>query len=238
MKVLNRRQMSRHDQLAIDELGIPGVVLMENAGRNAGQAVIDLLRTGRKINPARARVAVLCGGGNNGGDGYVIARHLHNVGADVILYAASDPGLLTGDALTHFMITQKMGIELVGITDAAELADTRGAWDTAHVVIDALLGTGFTGPLRPHLAQVIAACNRARKWEASIVAVDIPSGLDCDTGLAGDPAVTADLTITFAAPKAGFANPRAREFLGDLVVADIGTPPALIDRVLAEQPAG
>ena len=238
MQVLTRQQIRRHDQLAIRELGIPGVVLMENAGRNAAQAVIDLLRQERKINPAKARIAVLCGGGNNGGDGYVIARHLHNVGAKVTLYAAKDPGLLTGDALTHFMITQKMAIELVLITDEAELADTRGAWDTVHVVVDALLGTGFTGQLRPHLAEVIAACNRARKWEASIVAVDIPSGLDCDTGAAGQAAVTADLTVTFAAPKAGFAQPQAKAFLGDLVIADIGTPPALIERVLAEQAPG
>lgn len=238
MQVMTRQQIRRHDQLAIQELGIPGVVLMENAGCHAAQAVIDLLRKGRKVDPAKAHIAVVCGGGNNGGDGYVIARYLHNVGAIVTLYAAKDPKSLTGDALSHFMITQKMGIELVLVTDEAELAGTRGAWDTAHIVVDALLGTGFTGQLRPHLAAVIAACNQARKWQASIVSVDIPSGLDCDTGAGGEATVFADLTVTFVAPKIGFAQPQAKAFLGELVVAGIGTPPTLIDRVLAEKVSG
>src|SRR4051812_32896156 len=145
MATLTRRQVREVDRLAIEELGIPGVVLMENAGRSASEVVLYLLREELHAKPASARVAVVCGGGNNGGDGYVIARHLHNAGVDAIVFPAIDPGQLKGDALVNATVALKMGLPFRFIRDAAEL-DEHARWlARSDVLVDALLGTGFTG---------------------------------------------------------------------------------------------
>jgi NAD(P)H-hydrate epimerase len=234
---LTRQQVRRVDQLAVEQLGIAGVVLMENAGRNAAQRVLELLRQ-RRVARSSARVAVVCGGGNNGGDGYVVARHLHNAGVTVTLCPARDPAALTGDAMTNCLIATRMGLPMQMARDASELADASGNWDVTHVIVDALLGTGFTGTLRPPMAAVIDRINAAGRWEASVVAMDLPSGLDCDTGQPADPTIRADLTVTFVGPKVGFDRPSAREHLGQVVVADIGVPEALIEQARRETPAG
>lgn len=233
---LSRNQSRRIDQLAIDRLGIPGVVLMENAGINAADVVTGMLEA-----VGGNKVAVVSGGGNNGGDGLVIARHLVNAGRTVVVYLPADPASLKGDAKINFDICQAMGVKLMRVDDEASLAEQSPHWSSADVVVDALLGTGFDASrgLRDHAAAVIAAINRAGQARREIghgprvLAVDVPSGLDCDSGhTAGAGAVRADATVTFVARKAGFDAPDAQACLGQVFVAGIGVPPKLVDEVV------
>ncbi|MCH8923361.1 MAG: NAD(P)H-hydrate epimerase [Planctomycetes bacterium] len=223
---LTRAQVRELDRRASEEYGIPGMLLMENAGRG----VVDVLMA-LGISGPGGLVVVCCGKGNNGGDGFVIARHLDLRGEKVrvLLFAAADD--LTGDAATNFQILSKTGvrIEAFGTDVAAEVLDESLAG--ADWIVDALLGTGAHGDPRPPLDVVIAAINDqpARK-----LAVDVPSGLDCDTGQAGGPTIIAAHTCTFVAPKPGFFVPGAAQYTGQLHVCDIGAPRKLVEELLAE----
>jgi len=230
MLTLTREQVRQIDRLAIEELGIPGVVLMENAGRNAAEVVLDMIESELQMVAQDAKVAILCGGGNNGGDGYVIARHLSNAGVRVVACAIKPIDDLTGDAAVHARVAERMG--LVKPCAGPELL--HGELDALgpNIVVDALLGTGFEGQVRDDLAAVIDICNALREAGASVVAVDVPSGLDCDTGEPANATVAADVTVTFVAVKSGFAQPAAEAWVGRVVPVDIGTPPSLIGRVL------
>jgi len=245
MTSLTREQARRIDQIASEELGIPSIVLMENAGLNAALAIRDYLKTTLRRDLASTRFVIFCGGGNNGGDGYVVARHLHNHGAIVQIIAHKPIEKLTGDAALNAHICQKMNLD---IQPASISAPGGGCFSTRvsntattpHLLIDALLGTGFQGDLRPDLLELIQRINAAKAGPYTpgetpgVISLDLPSGLDCDTGQPPeDPAqdaVRADLTLTFVAPKQGFANPAAQPYLGQVIVADIGIPPGLIDR--------
>lgn len=230
---LTRDQSRQIDQLAIDRLGIPGVVLMENAGINATDVVTGMLEAieGNKV-------AIVCGGGNNGGDGYVIARHLHNAGRKVVVYNATDPSLLTGDAALNYGICLRMGVKLMRCDDGQSLAEQSPHWSAADVVVDALLGTGFGASrgLGEHAAAVIEAINSASAAKRDggagplTLSIDVPSGLDCDSGAAAG-AVLADATVTFVARKTGFEREDAQQHLGEVFIVGIGIPPALVDEV-------
>jgi NAD(P)H-hydrate epimerase len=219
---LSREQVRRIDRLAVEQLGIPGVVLMENAGINAAAAVLDQVCDSLELHPTEAQVALLCGPGNNGGDGYVIARHLHIWGVPVHLYALRDPDALTGDAAVHAGICRQLHLPLTVLRDEAAVTLAQPAWAQADVLVDAMLGTGFTGPVRGITAAAIDAVNACRK--PIVVAVDIPSGLDCDSGRVEGCAVKAALTITFIARKRGFDTAEAINHLGSVIEADIGIP--------------
>ncbi len=225
MQALTREQVRAVDRLAIEELGIPGVVLMENAGRNATDAIERYMQGHLR---SLTKALIICGGGNNGGDGYVIARHLHNRGVHVHIRTLKPIDRLSGDAAINATICRRMGLDIAPF-DPTELE--RGV--SADVVVDAMLGTGFTGKLRPDVLAAIRSVNALRNSSSppAIVAVDIPSGLDVDTGKPAEDAVHADLTVTFVANKAGFSQPEARAYLGRLEVADIGAPPELVRRV-------
>jgi NAD(P)H-hydrate epimerase len=218
MLALSREQVRRVDRLAIEQLGLPGVVLMENAGRAVAAETLKLLAR----EPASASAAILCGGGNNGGDGYVIARHLHNAGMKVLVCHAAEAAKRGGDAAVFRGVVEKMRLPGLDILDAAQLSAAEEELRKADVIVDALLGTGFHGEMHPHLASIVRLCNALGK---KIVAVDVPSGLDCDTGQAADPTIRADLTVTFVAWKKGFLTLEAQPYLGRVVVASIGTPP-------------
>jgi len=209
------------DRMAIEQIGIPGVVLMENAGRNTTEAILRLLPA-----PAGGRVCIVCGSGNNGGDGFVIARHLHNAGVSVVILLAAEPDKLAGDARTNYDIAQRMSLPIHPLRTPQQLAEQRATLEQADVIVDALLGTGFTGQPRAPLDALIRAINAAEK--AKVVAVDLPSGLDCDTGKPADPCVRADLTVTFVARKIGLDQPAASNHVGRVIVADIGVPPELV----------
>lgn len=231
---LTRHQSRTIDQLAIQRLGIPGVVLMENAGVNATDVVTGMLEAvqGNKV-------AIVCGGGNNGGDGFVIARHLLNASRKVVVYLAADPTKLAGDAAINFNICQRLGVKMMRVDDAQALAEQSPHWSAADVVVDALLGTGFDAGrgLSELAAKVIDAVNAAsasrRRGEAGpmVLAIDVPSGLDCDTGQASEPTVIADATVTFVARKVGFDTPGAADHTGQVFVVGIGVPQSLVDEV-------
>ncbi len=239
---LTRAQVRRIDALAIEKYGIPGIVLMENAASAATAEALEMLRVARHFTPGIALkdaplTAILCGGGNNGGDGFALARHLHNAGVRVAVYLVSDPAKLKGDAAINFAIVEKMNLKRVDVSDEEGLNAAEGGWSSADLIIDAILGTGFSGELKPHVARVIERVNaigvlwRARR-PVPVLAVDLPSGLDCDTGIPANPTIRADVTVTFVAPKIGFAWRTAQEYLGRVVVAGIGTPPEIVDEVL------
>jgi len=224
MGSLTREQIREIDRQAIENFGIPSVVLMENAGRNAAQEILKYLDLLTPLN-----FCILCGGGNNGGDGFVIARHLYNKKlpnrkhhqVEVVLLA--EPDRLTPDAKINYNIADKMGISIFqyGEYQAREMvADSQ-------VIIDALLGTGFSGEMREPFDQAIHIINDAS--QKTIVAIDVPSGLDCNTGQPATPTIRANLTITFVAHKAGFDQPPAKDFTGRVFVADIGAPRELLD---------
>jgi NAD(P)H-hydrate epimerase len=213
--LLTREQSRQLDRRAIEEYGISGLVLMENAGRGTVDVVERLGISGP--------VVILCGKGNNAGDGFVIARHLEirgHAAKAILLFPPSD---LTGDAATNFAILEKTNVPIVETPD--DLAShSRGAdW-----IVDAMLGTGARGEPRPPFDAAIDWMNaqHARK-----LAVDLPSGLNCDSGLPAVHTFRADHTCTFAAPKIGFKNSAAQPFLGQVHVCDIGVPPRLIDEV-------
>jgi NAD(P)H-hydrate epimerase len=221
---LTRDQIRRVDSIAIHELGIPGVVLMENAGRNVAGRVAELLRARRS-----GGVVVFAGPGNNGGDGFVIARHLLNQGIETRVFLAGDAARLTEDAGTNYRILRAMGVEVPAIESEDAVGPAVEQVRPSDIVVDALLGTGFRGEVREPAAGLIRAINASDK--AGVVAVDVPSGLDCDSGRPAKATIRADRTVTFVAAKRGFEAAGAGEYTGEVFVADIGAPPVLVNRV-------
>ncbi|MBI5433799.1 MAG: NAD(P)H-hydrate epimerase [Planctomycetes bacterium] len=221
---LTRDEVRELDRIAIDELGIPGVVLMENAGRGAAEALLAAFHAAHGRAPRM--VSIVCGRGNNGGDGYVVARHLRARGIGVRLASLCPGDALSGDARTMRTICERLGLGIATLVrpEATWLDAVGDAW------VDGILGTGFEGELRDDaLAWVRAldACPAPLR-----VALDLPTGLDADLGVVRPEAPHVDLTTTFAAPKVGFATAEARAHLGRVEVISIGTPPELVDRVL------
>jgi len=237
VKVVDGEGMRAIDRAAIEGLGVPGPVLMENAGRQVARVARVLLA---EAGGGRGRrVTILCGRGNNGGDGLVAARHLARWGAAVRVLLFADPGALSADAaLNHQLLTQGgWGVELTVIANGVAAGDAGIDAGLEHLqrepagadlIIDALLGTGVRGPVRPPLDAVIRAANAAG---VPILAVDIPSGLDADSGRAPGEAARAAATVTFGLPKLGLVVHPGVEFAGRLFIADISLPPKALDRV-------
>jgi NAD(P)H-hydrate epimerase len=225
---ITRQQAREVDRRAIDEYGMTGLVLMENAGRGA----VDLLCRLAENQPGGrlGRVAVCCGKGNNAGDGFVMARHLDLRGTDVRVLVWADPAELTGDASANFQILRHTGvpIEVFGNRhDATRLAEQLV---DVEWIVDALLGTGARGEPRSPLDAVIDQLNASA---AKRLAVDLPSGLDCDTGAAAQHTIRASETCTFVAEKRGFMTPGAEQYTGRVHVLDIGAPRRLVEEVIA-----
>lgn len=222
LPTLTREQSRLVDRLAIEEYGFSGLVLMENAGRGTADVLCRLGIDGV--------VVVCCGKGNNAGDGFVIARHIELRGHSVRVLLWAEPEELTGDAAANFQILTKMDvpIEVFGaVDDSGRLSKSL---DGAAWIVDALLGTGALGEPRPPLDEVIEQLNAAA---APKLAVDLPSGLDCDTGRPAKHTIRAAETCTFLAAKPGFFAPEAAPYVGRLHVCDIGVPRKLIDRGVA-----
>jgi len=219
--VRTREQIREFDRTCIQDLGVPGVVLMENAGRQ----IADFVRQDGGLEPT-SRVVILAGRGNNGGDGFVVARHLavHGTSAKVLLIARRDQ--VTGDADTNLRILEAMDADievLGGLDDEDVVARCDEALKSAEAIVDGLLGTGTRGEIRPPFAGVIETAN-AHRDHADVYAIDIPSGLDCDTGRPLGPTVRAKATVTMAAVKQGFSAEGAEAYTGRVVLADIGVP--------------
>ncbi len=228
MIVLTAQQMREVDRLTTERYGVPGLQLMENAGAAVAAYICETYP-----DYAASQILVLCGKGNNGGDGFVVARRLRERGATprVILFA--DPSAVRGDAAVNLKTWREDQGELWVVATDAQWQSERSALGEAQIVVDALLGTGLSGPVEGLLAQVIADVNAAscdaRARRPQVVSVDIPSGLASDAQDYGGPVIAAHATVALAAPKLGeVISPRA-DRVGQLVVREIGNPHALLE---------
>lgn len=218
---LTRAQSREIDRRAIEALLIPGIVLMENAGRGAAELILQLyggVDAGSHV--------VVCGGGNNGGDGFVIARHLCSAGANVAVMMTVPPGALQGDAQTNQQIVSRMKIPAL-LYEQATAGECDRLLAGGAVIVDALLGTGFSGEVRQPIAGIIQTINELRP-APHVVAIDVPSGLDCDNGKASAATIRAEHTITFVAPKVGFGLRDGPAHVGQLHVVGIGISPRYV----------
>jgi NAD(P)H-hydrate epimerase len=223
--ILNREQTREVDRRAVEQYGMSSLVLMENAGRG----VVDKLFQFGIPGP----VVVCCGKGNNAGDGFVVARHLDLRYQQVRVLLLADPAALRGDALANYQILAKTDVPIEVFGGNSDEALFAAALPKTGWIVDALLGTGATGDPRPPFDRTIDLMNAA---SARRVAVDLPSGLDCDTGAASSHTIRADHTCTFVAPKPGFFAENAETYTGVVHVLDIGAPRKLVDEMLAEGP--
>ncbi len=196
MKIVSARQMQELDRATINDIGIPGAVLMENAGRGTYEKIVETVP-----DAAGRPVAVLCGRGNNGGDGFVIARCFHNDGACVTAFLFADPGKVAGDALINLEAFKDSGGRIIQVTDEEQWRQAAPDIQQAGIIIDGLLGTGLSSEVRGLYRSAIESINAASG--AMVVAVDIPSGIDATTGAVLGAAVKAHLTCTFGLAKKG-----------------------------------
>lgn len=211
--------MRRIDRLATEQYGIPSILLMENAGRGIAELVL-------REYPDCKKVLVLCGKGNNGGDGFVAARHLFNHGLKVHIILAADPDALSKDAGTNYRIVTHLGITVTTIRDGDDFHRKITSISAHDLIIDALLGIGITSDVREPLKTIIDWTNRNGN---PVVAVDIPSGLESDTGeILGD-AIKADRTATLGRPKNGLFQNDGPKYSGTVDVLNISLPPVLLD---------
>jgi NAD(P)H-hydrate epimerase len=214
--VMTRDQVRAFDDWAINRLGIPGVVLMENAGRNCTELIFE-----RLADVEKPRISIFCGTGNNGGDGYVIARHLLNRRFDVTVIVCGDKAKIKGDARANLNVVERLSRDVVQLRPSRTTTNTiieycRGR----HMLVDALFGTGLEGELRSDYQQLVGTINAQ---EIPTLSVDIPSGLDCDTGQVLGQAIKALYTVTFVAVKKGFTvSDEVLKYTGDIYVASIG----------------
>jgi len=223
MKLATAEQMRTIDKLAINELKIPGVVLMENAGRGTA-----LLIDEHFADEADEGVLILCGPGNNGGDGYVIARHLANMGYDVMIAAVGNKPKAKSDARTNRNIAEKMELPLLEVRSKKAVDELEELLVDCGLVVDAMFGTGLSRAIEGLSAEVIELVN---EFGMPVVAVDIPSGLSADTGKPTGPAIPADMTCTYGLAKIGqFLHPGA-DLCGEVRVVDISIPPEVVERV-------
>jgi NAD(P)H-hydrate epimerase len=225
MKLVTAAQMRELDRRAIEELGVPSLVLMENAGRTTYQ----ILR--REFPVIAGPVAVLAGRGNNGGDGLVAARYLANDGLPVVVFLLGEKNAVKGDARVNLEVALKMGLEVREVLREEDLNPVLHRLARSGLVVDALLGTGLNAEVTGLLCTLIGKVNRL---DPPVLAVDIPSGLCADTGQPLGAAIRADVTVTYGWPKLGQVLAPGRDFVGRLWQVDISIPPALAREIPAE----
>lgn len=220
MYLLDREEMTNLEAQTIDNLGVSGAILMENAG-------IQVVRVlGEEFGQLSGKkVTILAGKGNNGGDGFVIARHLINLGAEVKVLLFADEARISGDAELNLGILKRMGQKLIPI-ETENLNILRVAMVWADFVVDAIYGTGFQGAVSPELAAAMEIVNSSKK---DVVSVDIPSGLEANTGKVHNKAIKAKVTVTFAFPKVGLYINKGPIYAGKVQVVDISIPKNVVD---------
>ncbi len=223
--VLSRAKIREIDRRAVQDYGMTGLVLMENAARGTADVLCRLMEDDFR---ASGPVTIVCGKGNNGGDGFAIARHLdiRLVIANVLLLC--DPQELAGDAAENFAIIEKSGLSIECFAAPLDGKRFNAVISGSAWLVDAILGTGATGEPKSPLAQAIDRMNASG---VPILAVDLPSGLDCDTGAAAKHTIRASHTCTFVAAKPGFFAAGANQFVGKLHVLDIGAPRKLVEEI-------
>jgi NAD(P)H-hydrate epimerase len=223
MRLVKASEMQEMDRRTIEEIGIPGVVLMENAARGASRVFLAHFAP-----PPESRVLILCGRGNNGGDGYVMARVLSQAGLKVTVFVLAEFNKIAGDALVNLQIIKRMGLDILEVSSEEQWKRQRRLLKDCDFLIDGLLGTGLHSSVRGFYARVIDDLNRAKK---PVTAIDIPSGLNSDTGQVMGVSVRADLTITFGFPKIGQLVFPGAGLAGRLVGIDIGIPDAVTEGI-------
>jgi hydroxyethylthiazole kinase-like uncharacterized protein yjeF len=223
MRILNAAQMREADRFTIDEIGIPSLVLMENAGRQVVAAMEAAYES--RLN---GRVAVLCGRGNNGGDGFVVARTLMQRGIDASVFVIGSLTDVRGDAKTNLDILGRLGITVVEINEEQSWELHFSEISQCSLIVDAIFGTGLKSALAGMMETIIADVNAS---SIPIVSIDLPSGLSADTPHVIGDCIDASMTVTLAAPKLPLVLPPGEEHAGDVVIADIGIPHEVIDGV-------
>lgn len=217
---VTREQIREYDRIAMEDLGIPGTVLMENAGKGAADLALQMLGSSR-------RVAVIAGPGNNGGDGFVIARHLLNAGCNVETFITAEPKDIHGDAAINLNILKRMTERITPILSSDHAVSRFKGQLACDLIVDAILGTGVNKPVDGHLAEMISQINSS---DIPVLSVDIPSGLDANTGISWKITVDADVTATFGHIKQGMLLYPGAAHAGKVHVISIGVPGDVTDR--------
>ena len=235
IRPLSRDEVRSIDARCRDDFAVPTLLLMENAGRGAAawlQGRVESSAVPGGID--RPLVVIACGPGNNGGDGAVVARHLDAAGVDVRIVWFAPREQLRGDAAIQRAIVDRCPIDAVEVGPDVPPEALDRLWDEADWLVDALLGTGLTRPVEGILARAIVSMNRSGR---PILALDLPSGLDADSGRPLGDAIRADATTTFVAAKLGFARLGADGYTGQVVVIPIGAPRAALLPFDSAEPA-
>lgn len=227
MRLPTAQQMRDLDAAAINDIGIPGMILMENAGAGTARRMVE-----RYGNLCQRRIGILAGPGNNGGDGLVIARHLHQGGGRPLVFLTVAQDRLEGDAGANLAIVNSLGLPVIDASSPAAAEDARQEIIACDLLVDALFGTGLKRPTTDHWQQLIALAN---SLPAPKVAVDIASGIDADNGQVLGIAIRADSTCTYGCAKPGHFLEPGRSHCGELTVIDIGIPPAVIEKTAIRQ---
>jgi hydroxyethylthiazole kinase-like uncharacterized protein yjeF len=227
--IYTRDAVREVDRRAVEEYGIPSIVLMENAAFHLADIALAMV-----AEEPGAGVLIFCGPGNNGGDGLAAARHLHNAGAQVAVVMGSEGEAYRGDAAVNLEVVRRMGLPLFFVKGGDAEGAVRRAQNVlsgVRLVVDAILGTGASGAVRPPLDGLIEAVNALGGRGVPVLSADIPSGLDAQTGEPLGSCVRAAVTVSFVGLKQGFTALAAQPFLGDVVIADIGAPRELVERL-------
>ncbi|MEA3560425.1 MAG: NAD(P)H-hydrate epimerase [Candidatus Omnitrophota bacterium] len=218
MKSVTSQKMKRIDLIARKRFGIPAIVLMENAGRAAYEAAIGTIKGKNR------QVICICGKGNNGGDGFVCARHLVNNGINTSIFLIGSPKDLTGEAKVNYNILKKMK-EKVWLLSNKNLKLFKDNLAKTGLIVDAIFGTGLSGEIKNPYRKIIELINLSKK---PVLSIDIPSGLSGDCGTPLPIAVKAVKTVTFALPKTGLISKQGPHYTGELIVANISIPKILL----------
>lgn len=227
MRVVTAEEMKALDRTAIDEYGIPGLVLMENAGSR----VVEVIR--QALGDVRGKViTIFIGKGNNGGDGLVIARHLLNMGAEVKVLALVNVDEISGDAAVNLKVLRKMEQKIYSLHQSDGINIVRLVLMNTDLIVDAIYGTGFRGKVDEKVGRIIEVLNGSGK---PIVAVDIPSGLEADSGRVSGPCIQATHTVTFGLPKLGLLLEPGADYAGQLTIADISLPNVLVEKAAPQR---
>jgi NAD(P)H-hydrate epimerase len=206
MKVVSVEEMKELDRRTIEGFGVPSIILMENAGKKVSEVALSMLARAEKNN-----IAVFCGTGNNGGDGFVASRHLVRQGRAVNVYIIGERSRIKNDALLNLEILEKMGLKIREISSPVKI--------NADLIIDAIFGIGLKGLVKEPACSIIKDLN---KNKAPIISIDVPSGLNADTGGVLGEAIKAKKTVTMQFPKKGFYVTEGPGYVGEIITADIG----------------
>ncbi len=219
MRVVTAEEMRQIDKQTIEEIGVAGIVLME-------AAATAVFRSIKRNFPGCRHIGVIVGKGNNGGDGLALARQLAHKGYSVQIVLVSSPEKFTGDALTNLQVVRSLGLSVVEILSESELKTLGAKIDSCDLIVDAIFGTGLRGGIEGYIKDVIEWLNSANR---PIVAIDLPSGLNADTGLVEGGCICADRTVTLGLPKRGTLLYPGAQRVGELEVADIGFPRSVVE---------